>query len=133
MGEEDSKEIKAGRVPLIKKAWQMSGESGLGYLAGLKMAASIIVDHPVLGIYGFGCDVEANGAIWTIRPRDGLRMRVYDTANDWSIQVDQGAIRELEIDRSGKTIKASLDDVGTEKREPKLQLKSNAQWRLIVI
>jgi len=131
MGEEDSKERKAGRVPLIKKAWQMSGESGLGYFAGLKMAASIIVDHPVLGMYGFGCDVEANGSIWTIRPRDGLRMRVYDTVNNWSIQVDQGAIRELEVDLSAKTIRAHVDNAGHGPYEPKLYLKSDRNWRLV--
>lgn len=132
MGEEDSKEVKDGRVPLIKKAWRMSGESGLGYFAGLKMAASIIVSHPVLGVYGFGCDVRVNGVIWTIRPRDGLRMRIYDTVNDWSIQVDQGAIGEVKVDLNESLIKVDMTNIGNHQCEPKLRLKSSKPWRLIV-
>ncbi len=131
-GQEDSKEIVPGKVPLIKKAWQISGESGLGYFAGLKMASSVIIEHPILGLYGFGCDVKVDGSVWTIRPRDGLRMRVHDTVNDWSIEMDRSSIIELKIDLSKRNLRISTANDGIDVSEANICLKSERPWYLVI-
>lgn len=132
-GWENSKEIVPGNVPLIRKAWQMSGESGLGYFAGLKMASSVVIEHPVLGIYGFGCDVQVNGSVWTIRPRDGLRMRIYDTVNNWSIEIDRGAIKEVDVDLWGRTLRVRTENAGYVVNKENIRLKSEESWNLVII
>ncbi|WP_245347513.1 DUF5695 domain-containing protein [Cohnella lubricantis] len=131
-GWEDSSVDVPGRVPLIKQAWQMSGESGLGYFAGLKMAASVVIEHPVLGIYGLGCEVSVKGNVWIIRPRDGLRMRVHDTVNEWSIEIDRNVIRELEADLSSRTIRVSIENTGFDLSEDNINVRSERPWSVMI-
>jgi len=96
------------------------------------MAASTIVEHPVLGVYGFGCDVAVNGDVWIIYPRDGLRMRVHDTVNNWSLEIDRNAIRKIEVNVSKKTLSVIIDeaDDSVGAGEPHILLKSETSWYL---
>lgn len=122
-----------GRIPIIKGAWHMSGESGLGFFAGLKAAASVIINHPVLGIYGFGCNITINDDIWTISPKDGLRMRIHDTINDWSIEIDRNAINMVEIDYSSKILKVYIDNLTGEISKTNVKLVSKKEWKLSIV
>jgi len=129
-GWKDSDHIVDGKPPLIKKAWQLSGESGLGYFAGLKMASAVIVNHPILGVYGFGCDVEVADHQWTIKPNDGLSMRVFDTINEWNIEVNCGAITELQVDVVNQTIQLHMEQNIQLESDVVVTLHGN-QWKLV--
>ncbi|CAM3461002.1 MULTISPECIES: DUF5695 domain-containing protein [Saccharibacillus] len=128
----NTKEIRPGQVPLIKNAWQMSGESSLGYFMALKMAASVVIDHPILGIYGFGCDVQTNEREWVIRPRDGVNVRIHDTVHAWSLETERGHITELRVDPYTRTLYVRIEELGQGLSDTDVKVVSRETWRVIL-
>lgn len=58
---------------LDRGIWYYNGEIDLGLCGALRAARSVVVDDPVFGLFGFGCDVELNGNTYAVVPKDGLR------------------------------------------------------------
>lgn len=58
---------------LDRGIWYYNGEIDLGLCGALRMARSIVVDDPVFGLFGLGCDAALNGNDYEIVLKDGLR------------------------------------------------------------
>lgn len=64
-------------LPVYNGAVAVSGESALGFWAGLNMACTAVVRDDVFGLYAYGGNLsEKNGRI-TVIPKDGVRKRVH--------------------------------------------------------
>ena len=59
--------------PLDRGIWYYNGEIDLGLCGALRMAKSVVVDDPVFGLFGFGCDGVLNGSVYEVVLKDGLR------------------------------------------------------------
>ncbi len=57
--------------------WCHSCEIDLGFLGGLRMAATVLSDDPVFGLTALGGDVSETKKEWRVTPKDGIRRRFH--------------------------------------------------------
>ncbi len=101
--------MKDPHSPYKKGLVPMSGESALGFFGALQIAASAVVDHPVLGRYGFGCRIERETGIETIIPTDGLGIRMHHLPGGWSVVLDRDRIEKAVWD--GKALEIWIENL----------------------
>ena len=97
-----------GSIPVRKQAWPLSGESGLGYFGALKIACSVLIEHPVLGLVGLGCQlIESdscggidNDSVLTIYSEDGVSMRFFDMIQNRGYILERDKFEKIEIDKN---------------------------------
>lgn len=87
--------VKKKHSPYLKGLVAMSGESALGFYGALEIAASAVVEHPVVGRYGFGCRIEDKGGEEIIIPTDGLGVRMYHLPGQWSLTLEQDSMSKV--------------------------------------
>ena len=97
------------RSPYVKGLVPMSGESALGFFGALQIAAAAVVDHPVLGRYGFGCRLEERDGAEAIVPTDGLGVRIHHIADEWSVELDRDRVKEAVWD--GRHLRLSIENL----------------------
>ena len=120
--------------PLWKSAWPMSGESALGYFGALRMAAAIVVKHPVIGVYGYGCDVKVQDSVHIIHPRDGLRIRIYDTILGLGLELERDAFIKVEVEKKFRWLEIVLENITGDQHLTKIMVnglpRGNYQYRI---
>jgi hypothetical protein len=84
--------------PYLKGMVAMSGEGALGFYGALQIAAAVVMNHPVLGRYGFGCRIFNESDTEIIIPTDGLGVRVYHLIDGWMLEMNQDSVERLEWD-----------------------------------
>src|SRR5258708_18590566 len=57
--------------------WWCSGEIGLGFVGGLRSAASVVVDDPIFGLFAYGGELQQKNALTYVIPKDGPRARFH--------------------------------------------------------
>ena len=84
--------------PLDRGIWYYNGEIDLGLCGALRTAKSVVVNDPVFGLFGYGCDVELNGEHYEIVLKDGLR--------EWLVMHNLGIELKLNHDAfsAGETV-----------------------------
>jgi hypothetical protein len=61
---------------LERGIWYYNGEIDLGLGGALRTSRAVVVNDPVFGLFGYGCDVTLSGSDYLIVPKDGLRERL---------------------------------------------------------
>ncbi|WP_460798978.1 DUF5695 domain-containing protein [Microbacterium sp. GXF0217] len=85
-----------GDETYLKGVVAMSGESALGFFGALKCASSVAYeDGGRLAMLG-GTLEELPGG-YQATPQDGLRVRFFDTKNDWAIALERDALAQLAL------------------------------------
>lgn len=92
-----------GNSYYLKGIVPMSGESALGFYGGLHIAAAMVVEHPVMGTYGFGCHVETRADGHYIELTDGLGVHLVNRIDGWSLKVNRDRMLSVEA-REGKLL-----------------------------
>lgn len=64
-------------LPVYNGAVAVSGESALGFWAGLNMACTAVIRDSVFGLYAYGGDLSEKDGRITVKPKDGVRKRVH--------------------------------------------------------
>jgi Family of unknown function (DUF5695) len=85
-------------------------ESGSGLWGFLKAAKSYVVNDPVFGETGFGCNVEATEQVLTVHPKDGLRKRIRFVESGIDIAVGQGQVTRASLSRDKSVLRLEIAD-----------------------
>ena len=75
--------------PLNRGIWYYNGEIDLGLCGALRCGRAIVVDDPIFGLFGYGCEVVLNSGNYEVILKDGLR--------EWLIMHNLGM--ELKLNR----------------------------------
>jgi hypothetical protein len=82
-----------GNKEMGRGSWWYSGEIDLGFSGALRMAATIVTDDPIFGLFAYGGELKRLKNAVEVIPRDGLRAR---------FAVVRGNVRlQMELDRDG--------------------------------
>lgn len=76
---------------LDRGIWYYNGEIDLGLCGALRMAKSIVMNDPVFGLVGLGCDVVLNGNNYEVVLKDGLREWLVMHDLDIELQLNRDA------------------------------------------
>lgn len=98
--------------PIYNGGVARSGESAMGFWGGLKMAATVMIQDPVLGLYTYGGESVETDTEWTITPKDGVRKRVYllNTQIPITVELAQDRFSTLHLNKSGDYLKAHIEN-----------------------
>jgi hypothetical protein len=82
-----------GNKEMGRGSWWYSGEIDLGFSGALRMAATIVSEDPIFGLFAYGGELKRFQDSVEVIPRDGLRAR---------FAVVRGKVRlQMELDRDG--------------------------------
>lgn len=123
-------------IPAKRGIWKYDGEIDHGLVGGIHGSSSIVVEDPVFGLTGYGCELKddkAKGEIAVI-PRDGIRKRLDVKVKDrsFSIKLEQdGFLKDQPIYYSSdlKTIRFSIENRQTKPHESQVLLAVLAPGR----
>lgn len=88
-------------IPSLDGWWAWSGESALGFWGGLKTASANIVDDDIVGLYGYGCDVNYTDGSYTVVPKDGVRTRMtFYNKGKFAVELEKAQYSEAKISDS---------------------------------
>lgn len=104
VGRFSGEKAEGGGGPYRNGLVAMSGEGALGFYGALLTAASAVVDHPVLGRYGFGCRIRQEGGAEIIEPTDGLGIRMHHIPGGWSVVLNRDTINRAVWDGTKLTL-----------------------------
>lgn len=82
-----------GNKEMGRGSWWYSGEIDLGFSAGLRMAATVVTEDPIFGLFAYGGVLTHTPKLIEVIPRDGLRTRFYIVRGKQRVQ--------MELDRDG--------------------------------
>jgi hypothetical protein len=74
---------------LDRGIWYYNGEIDLGLGGALRCDRAIVVNDPIFGLFGYGCEAALNGGIYNVVLKDGMR--------EWLIMNNLGM--ELQLNR----------------------------------
>lgn len=114
---------KYGWIANLDGWWAWSGEASLGFWGGVKAASVNIVDDDIVGIYGYGCDLDYTDGIYTIVPKDGIRTRftMYNKGK-FGIELSKARYQKAVIEDDLKTIRLTLEKVTDGACSPEITL-----------
>ena len=75
-------------LPVYNGAVAVSGESPLGFWAGLNMASTVIVNDEIFGLYAYGGAAESAGGKVTVLPKDGVNKRIHILTGDEKVSFE---------------------------------------------
>jgi hypothetical protein len=85
-------------------------EGGQGQWGFMKSARSFILHDGAFGLIGAGCQVEEDGEMIRVVPRDGLRKTVLYPERKLRVVLTQGEIDWLTLDQNGRALELSVVD-----------------------
>ena len=66
-----------GNKEMGRGSWWYDGEIDLGFLGGMRTAATVVVDDPLFGTIAYGGELTRKNDTSEVVPRDGLRARLH--------------------------------------------------------
>ena len=82
-----------GDKEMGRGSWWYSGEIDLGFSGALRMAATIVSEDPIFGLFAYGGELKRAKDLIQVIPRDGLRAR---------FAIARPEVRfQMELDRDG--------------------------------
>lgn len=110
-------------IPSLDGWWAWSGEASLGFWGGLKTASVNIVEDDIVGLYGYGCDLDYTDGTYSITPKDGVRTRLTLYNQDkFSMELDKARYTNAEISDDLGTIRLTLENVTEQAYSPDITL-----------
>lgn len=114
--------------PQGRGPWYYDGEVDLGFGGATRAAATIITEDPVFGVVAYGGNMQKNGNILSVIPRDGLRARFFYHTKadkiDLVLQQD-GFARErtISVDTQTNSLVFTLENRGVGDHVTSLEIK----------
>lgn len=117
-----------GNKEMGRGSWWYSGEIDLGFSAALRMAATVVSEDPVFGLFAYGGVLTRAQASIRVIPRDGLRARFDIVRGTQRVQMEfdrDGFASEQPVtfDDSLSRIDFSIENRSGEAHETSLQLR----------
>lgn len=110
-------------IPSLDGWWAWSGEASLGFWGGLKTASANIVDDDIVGLYGYGCDLDYADGIYSIVPKDGVRTRLTLYNKDkFAVQLDKARYTKAGIADDLSSIALTLENVTEKEYAPEITI-----------
>ena len=110
-------------IPSLDGWWAWSGEASLGFWGGLKTASVNIVEDDIVGLYGYGCNLNYADGVYSITPKDGVRTRMTLYNKDkFSMELDKARYTYAEISEDLSTIRLTLENVTDQAYAPNITL-----------
>lgn len=110
-------------IPSLDGWWAWSGEASLGFWGGLKTASVNIVEDDIVGLYGYGCDLNYADGVYSIVPKDGVRTRMTLYNRDkFTIELDKARYTKAEISDNLAMIRMTLENVTEQEYSPQITL-----------
>jgi hypothetical protein len=114
--------------PQGRGPWYYDGEIDLGYGGALRMASTIVTDHPVFGTVTFGGQLSLKSNRFHVIPKDGLRRRFYyrDKHQQIDIELNRDGFSKdqpIVFDHSAQTIEFQIENRSADAHELVVQLK----------
>lgn len=81
-----------------------SSDYGCGLLGHMLSSTTYLVESPDLGFLSFGGNVQENGSVVTVQPRDTVRRRVYVAPLGLKFEVGVGTIEEFDYDTTSNIV-----------------------------
>ena len=88
-----------------------SGDYGPNYLGHIVGSSCYLVDHPVFGFVSFGGNVEEDGDVVTVYPKDTVRRSLYVAPMGARLEMDAGVISHFVYDKMAKKLVLHVDRV----------------------
>lgn len=97
--------------PVYNGLVALSGESALGYWAGLKMACTALVEDELFGLYCYGGELTETEDSLTVVPKDGVRQRLYFWTEIMPINVEaeQDRLVSVTVRKDGTSLEAVVE------------------------
>ncbi len=98
---------------LERGIWYYDGEIDLGLGGALRMARAIVVDDPIFGLFGYGCDVIDTGTNYEMLIKDGLREYLIMHNMNVSLKLDRDAYSydiPITISKTKDAVQFQLDN-----------------------
>ncbi|HHV12462.1 MAG TPA: hypothetical protein GXX75_19490 [Clostridiales bacterium] len=115
-------------IPNIDGWWAWSGEADLGFWGGLKTASVNIVEDDIVGLYGYGCDLNYEAGTYSITPKDGVRTRLtLYNKNKFSVGLDKAKYTKAVISDDLKEITITLENVTGKEYSPEITFRNLPQ------
>lgn len=111
----------------LHNGWrQMAGEADLGLFGALKILSADVVNDPIFGLYGYGCDVIQNGSNYVITPKDGIFKRLNMVNLKMSLILDQDEYGSAIFSNAKNYVEFTLKNQKTTAHTIKVTLKGLA-------
>lgn len=94
--------------PDMLKPDPLTGDYGPNFFGHAWNTATYIVDHPQFGWQTFGGNLETDGDVVKVKPRDSLRQRVYIASLGLWLTLDAGIFDSVEINPKKGTVRVGL-------------------------
>jgi hypothetical protein len=99
-----------------------TSEMGLGIWATLFGLGSYVVEDPVLGLVGYGCDVKRDGDAYVVEPHDGVDQRILVAPLRARLTITCGTIARA-IFRGGPSCQVTLRNGSTYSMAPTIRFE----------
>jgi len=85
-------------------------DNGIGQYGFFKAAKAYVVNDPTFGLIGYGCHVTKEDDSISVIPWDGLKKRLRFMPEGIDIELIQGELARLELDRNVSSLKLYIGD-----------------------
>ena len=114
--------------PQGRGPWYYDGEIDLGFGGATRCAATIITEDPVFGMVAYGGNIQKNGPIFSVIPRDGLRARYHYRTKAVKIDLillQDGFARDktISFDAKGRSLSFTIENRTGNDHTTALQIK----------
>lgn len=96
----------------LHNGWrQMSGEADLGLFGALQILSSDVVNDPVFGLFGYGCNVSDKGSTYEVVPVDGLYTKLNFINQKLYIQLDRDQYTKAVINKDSSEVVLNINNL----------------------
>jgi len=89
----------------------ITGDYGGGLIGTVLNSGTYVADDEELGMVAYGGILSTDGSVYTVKPRDAVRKRVFIGPLKVLTTVDVGVITELKFDTADKTVEVTLSQI----------------------
>lgn len=102
----------------------INGDYGMNFFGHAMNAATYVADMKDFGWQAFGGNISVKGDRVTVTPRDSMRKRIYIAPFGLWLTLDAGTFESVKIDRSSRTVKASISPATANVKSAQLRIET---------
>src|SRR5215472_15710775 len=115
--------------PDMLKPDPFSGDYGPNFFGHAWNAATYVVNHPAFGWLAFGGNIEKQGTVVSVVPRDAFRSRIFVAPLGLWLTLDAGAFERLELDPTTEVVRVGLRGRSAVTPEARLRVEQPAKTK----